>query len=187
MVSPIPTPRVVPPPGKLIWARWLMIVIYVVLGVWLGAVLFGGDSGGGDEAAAPTATLQGVTNTTVEDQATTTTRPQTTTTPAPEFELPDLPTPTGRSTYQLTEVERYKFVTVSIVDGVITNVVGDWSEDVRESYQVTEHRTVTKNHRDVICDSDACDFAALPWAQSNQDVYVFHRGYILNEVTNFDG
>jgi hypothetical protein len=63
------------------------------------------------------------------------------------FELPDLPTPTGRSTYQLTEVERYKFVTVSIVDGVITNVVGDWSEDVRESYQVTEHRTVTKNHR----------------------------------------
>lgn len=187
MVSPIPTPRVVPPPGKPIWARWLMIVIYVVLGVWLGAVLFGGDSGGGEETAAPTATLQDFTNTTVEDQATTTTQPQTTTTLALEFELPDLPTPTGRSTYQLTDVEGYKFVTVSIVDGVITNVVGDWSEDVRESHQVTEYRTVTKNHRDVICDSDACDFAAVPWAQSNQDVYVFHRGYILNEVTNFDG
>ena len=187
MVSPIPTPRVVPPSGKLIWARWLMIVIYVVLGVWLSAVLFGGDSGGGDETAAPTATLQGVTNTTVEDQATTTTQPQTTTTFAPEFELPDLPTPTGRSTYQLTEVEGYKFVTVSIVDGVITNVVGDRPEDVGESYLVTEYRTVTKNHRDVICDSDACDFAAVPWAQSNQDVYVFHRGYILNEVTNFNG
>lgn len=67
-----------------IWTKWWMIALYVVLGVGLGAILFGGGStdSGDEPSAAPTSTLAtGLSTSTSTDATTTTvTEPSTTST-----------------------------------------------------------------------------------------------------------
>lgn len=75
MTDQTPTPTIVPPPGKLIWTRWWMILIYVIVGLGFLGALLPSDDDEGDTIAAPATTVEGATTTTAED-ATTTTAPK---------------------------------------------------------------------------------------------------------------
>ena len=94
MTDQPPTPPVIPPPGKSIWTRWWMIVLYVIVGIGVFANLFPAEDDG-DTTAAPT-TVEGAPTTdaeepttTVEEHVTTTLAPTTTTLPSTTTSLVD--------------------------------------------------------------------------------------------------
>ena len=91
MTDQPPTPPVIPPPGKSIWTRWWMIVLYVIVGIGVFANLFPAEDDG-DTTAAPT-TLEATTTsagpTTTTIPPTTTVAPTTTTLPSTTTSLVD--------------------------------------------------------------------------------------------------
>ena len=169
----------------------------------------------------PSSASETVPRTTLTLIATTTT---TTTTTLPK------PVPTGTRGYVLTAVKGWDVVEVTIRDGHIINVTGQWRVERQETYEVTETkyrdggtyrvgaecrdgwdstatgrgacswhggvaywktrteqiaydvtethtRTVWDTTTETLCAAD-CDFADTPTAETNADVWKWHKGTV---------